>query len=355
MNIDNLKTVYPALMAANVTPLLWGPPGIGKTQVVRQLAQEHGYNFIYLTFASIEDMGDLVGLQDRVYNSEGVAVSTRHLQPDWFPTTPKNIIFLDEFNRANKSIIQAMLPFILEKRLYNHILPPDTHIVLAANPPTDDMIVNDVSDRALGSRVCHITLEPTVKEFLNFAKIQNADYSMTSFIHENPEMLEPKEESYKFDNLKPNRRAWLDFISPLVKQNLPEELLFEVVKGIVGVAATTKFIQHRKSIKNNRIRYDEILDGYNAKLAERVKMFSLDMLNILNEEIVREVKTTGKLGKKQAKNLSSYMKDAPVELSYNFIRNLFLLGLKDVNDTIGEDKDLNELFKNKLDTIKDRK
>jgi len=292
-----------------------------------------------------------------VYDETGAAVATRHLQPDWFPNTPNNIIFLDEFNRANKSIIQAMLPFILEKRLHNHILPANTHIVLAANPPTDDMVVNDVSDRALGSRVCHITLEPTVKEFLDYAQSQNADYSMTSFIHENSEMLEPKETAYAVENLKPNRRAWLDFVSPFVQSNPPENVMFEVIKGIVGTAAATKFMTHRKAIKNNRVRFDEILNEYstNEKLPEKVKVFSLDMLNILNEEIVREVKANGKLSKKHAKNLILYMKDSPVELSYQFIRTLFMLGLEDVNNTIGEDKELNDLLTNKLEAIKSRK
>jgi hypothetical protein len=79
------------------------------------------------------------------------------------------------------------------------------------------------------------------------------------------------------------------------------------------------------------------------------------VLNITTEEVVRIVKKNKELTSAQAKNLSLFMRDLPVELGYSFIRQLFLLGMDSINKTIGEDVELNEMFKNKLAAIKTRK
>lgn len=354
MNITNFRTCFGHLLKADVPCLVWGAPGIGKTQVVKQLAKDHGYNFIYLTLASVEDVGDIVGLQERVTDADGTPISTIHLRPEWFPTQPKNIIFLDEFNRMNKNLIQAMLPFILEKRIHMHLLPADTYLVMAANPPSDDHIVNDISDSALTSRLAHIVLEPTKKEFLDFARETDMSYTTLSFLRENPEMLEDKSESFKLDFVKPRRRLWLDYVDKFYKTNPPEELMFEVIKGMVGITPATKFMNHLKAIKGVRLKADDVLSGYNKATADVVKAASLDMLNLLNDEILSEIKTTKSLSAKQAKALSLYMQDTPIELGYNFIRQLFMLGLDDVNNTIGEDEKLNELYRNKIESIKEK-
>jgi hypothetical protein len=355
MNIKNLKTIFPNLLAANITPLLWGQAGIGKTQVVKQIAKDMGYNFVYLTFGAVEDVGDIIGLQDRVYDANGVATATHHLAPDWFPTTPNNIIFIDEINRSPKSVIQAMLPFILDGKLHTHLLPENSHIVLAANPPNDEYVVGDISDKALASRACHLVLEPTVNEFLDFLVDQEGEYSVISFIQDNPEMLEVKEEPYKLDFVKPNRRSVGEFVNNFMKTNPPQEIVFEVVKGIAGNEFASKFVNHLKSLKTKKINGELVLNGYDDELRQRVRTSQLDVLNIATEEITRTIKSKKNITKKQAQNLSAFMRDLPIELGYNFIRQLFMLGLDSVNKTIGEDTELNDMFKNKLDTIKNRK
>lgn len=301
MNINNFKNIYPYLMKAGITPYLWGAAGIGKTQVVRQLAEELEYNFIYLTFGAVEDVGDIIGLQEFTRDSAGEAVSVKHVPPNWFPKTTHNIILIDEFNRSPKSVIQAMLPFILEGKLHTHQLPEDTHIILAANPPTDDFIVGDTSDRALQSRACHILLEPSKEEFLQYCLESGTSYDVISFIQENPELLEQTSESYKIDFTKPSRRAYKDFISPFMKLSPPPEIVPEVLKGLIGLEATTRFLQHLKSEKL-RIKGVDIMRNYNEELKEKVaknKYNGLDALNIIGEEIFREVKKNKEFLKKK--------------------------------------------------------
>jgi hypothetical protein len=351
MEIKNFKKIYPYLLQAKITPRLVGHPGIGKTQVVKQLAKELDYNFIYLTFGAVEDVGDIIGLQDRI-EINGVTEATRHLRPEWFPTLPRNIIFLDEFSRAPKSVVQAMLPFILDGKLHTHQLPEDTHIVLADNPPTDDHILTDTSDKALASRVCHIMLEPSVEEFLDYAKTINTEFSVTSFISENPEMLESKHSPYSIDFTYPNRRAYLDFISPLMKLNPPKELLFETLKGLIGTAAALKFIKHQENV-NTRIRGLEILNGYDRVRVRAVAMDknALDQLNIAGEDLIREIKLAGSITEQQGKNIGEFLLDIPEEYSYSLVRALLKLGFDSVNKTVGENDKLIKRLDGKLQEI----
>lgn len=355
MNISNFRKIFPHLLKANVKPLLWGQAGIGKSEVVSQIAKETGYNFIYLTLSSAEDAGDLTGLQSFIRDENGSETGVKHIAPDWFPKTPKNIIFLDEVNRVSKPIIQLLLPFINDGVLHTHRLPEDTFFVMAANPPNDEYMVGDISDRALSSRVCHIVLEPTVNEFLDYLVSQEGEYSVISFIQDNPEMLEVKEEPYKLDFVKPNRRSVGKFINNFMKTNPPQELVFEVVKGIAGSEFASKYVNHLKSLKTKKINGDLVLNGYDSELQQRVRTSPLDVLNIATEEIIRTIKSKKSLTKKQSENLSLFLRDLPIELGYSFIRQLFMLGLDDINKTIGEDKELNEMFKNKIDSIKNRK
>ena len=349
MIISNFKKIFPHLMKAGISPMLWSKPGQGKTEIQAQIAEELGYNFIYLTLAACEDNSDLIGLLSPIKDEAGNDVAVRHLKPDWFPQKSKNIIFLDETNRVPKQIIQTLLTFINDKKLHTHLLPPDTHFVLAANPPDEKHIVGDISDMAFISRLCHISLEPSVEEFLDYAASKRASDDIISFIQENPEMLDVVGPTY-LPEIDFNRRTWLKFISPFLLSNPPKDLIFEVVRGLVGTVAAVKFQNH---IKNNqfKIKGREILNDYGTVLSNRVKSHQndLDVLNIAGEELVREIKVNKGVTEKQGLNVVAFLSDTPIEYCYNLSRQIMGLGIESLNKNIGENTELIERMRNKLD------
>lgn len=351
MIISNFKKIAPYLMKARIATMLHGEAGIGKTSIMKQFAKEQGYNFVYLTLAAVEDNSDLIGLLSPVKDELGNDIAVRHLRPDWFPTTPKNIIFIDEANRMPKSVIQSMLTFILDHKLHTHYLPEDSHIFLASNPPSEKYIVGDFSDSALVSRMCHINLEPSVEEFLEYCARSNKSDEMISFIQENPEMLEVKATPYLPD-IEPNRRTWSDFVSPFLQLNPPKELVFEIVRGLVGTAGAVKLQNH---MKNNqfKIKGKEVLNGYDVILSNRVKEHynELDILNIASEELVREIKILGGVTKEQGANTAAFLLDLPIELCYSIARAILGLGIDSINKHIGENQEVIERMKNKLENM----
>jgi hypothetical protein len=91
MNITELKLALPTLMKNSVVPFIWGQQGMGKTQVVKQVAKESKMGFVHLHLAT-QEVGDIIGLL--INNKKDGTVS--HAKPSWFPTEGNGILFLDE-------------------------------------------------------------------------------------------------------------------------------------------------------------------------------------------------------------------------------------------------------------------
>lgn len=344
MNINSFKKVLPLLLKNNVVPFVWGKQGVGKTQTVKQVAKEFGpdFGFVHLHLAT-QEPGDLVGLLKE--NKDG-AVS--HMRPEWFPTTGKGIVFLDELNRAHPDCIQAMFSFITDKSIHQHRLPEGWKIVAAGNYSSEEFTVTDTSDAAWMSRFCHIHFTPTVEEFVRYAGDKGYD-EVADFISENPEMLESKSKPVDV-NVIPDRRSWCDMIAPLNKETMTDEDRFEVYSGIVGTAPASAYMAHRTS-KDKRIKLDDILTDY-KKFKKRVNTLNknkdtrFDLLSApLSELSDRLESEPGLLDEAKLKNLHEFLLDIPLELAAQTLKkfNSFNFHLRDklVNDA----KFLNKLFK----------
>lgn len=353
MNITEFKKAYPFMMKAGLTPLIWGDPGIGKTQMMKQIAKTLDLKFTYLTFSAVEDVGDVIGRLTEVMGDDGKPDHVKHLRPDWFPTQPGNLIVLDEVNRIPKTVMQTLLTFITEKKLHTHVLPADTHLVLIANPDNGDVIVEDISDRALMERVVHVHLDPTHKEFLEFAESSGTNYKVISFIQENPEMLEtPPTKKFDFDFVVKNRRGWNDMAARFMDTNPPKELIFDVIKGISGTAAALRFMKHLDALDQKKFTVDDVLSKYDDKLKVLVKTASPDLINLTSDEIIRRVKLKQKVSNKEADGIVKFAIDIPIEMGYSFVNQLLRLGLEPVNKSVGENPELVALFTNKMNEIK---
>ena len=152
-----------------ISPIVWGSTGVGKTQAIQAFARSIRAECIVLHLAS-QDPGDLIGLPTRDEANE----TTKWLRPEWMPSQEDDrpfVIFLDEFNRANRYVLDVMLPFLLEGTLGTHRVPESTLIVAAGNPGgTEDYSVTDIEDKAMLSRLCHVGLSPSYGDWKDFVK-----------------------------------------------------------------------------------------------------------------------------------------------------------------------------------------
>jgi len=141
-------------IAANVPVILWGAPGVGKTSVIEQIAEHHGWR-LETVIASISDPTDFKGMPRED------AGRTVFSPPSWAIAIEQNgggVVFLDEISTAPPSVQAALLRPVLSKVVGDLALPAATRFVAAANPPEIAADGWDLS-APLANRFVHLTWE----------------------------------------------------------------------------------------------------------------------------------------------------------------------------------------------------
>lgn len=119
-----------------IAPYIWGPPGIGKSDIVRQVAQTLNWSLIDLRLTRM-DSTDLTGLPYLHEDSR----QTIYYLPEFLPTEEmikdwgKNgcIIFLDELSAAEPRLQASAYELILDRRIGKYSLPDNVMVVAAGN------------------------------------------------------------------------------------------------------------------------------------------------------------------------------------------------------------------------------
>jgi alkaline phosphatase D len=350
MNISELKILLPYAFKAGLTPNIIGSHGIGKSSVVYQVAQDLGYEVIELRLGQMSDAGELIGLPEFNRDAKGKALSTTFVKPDWFPTKENTILFLDEINRSNKDILQAIFQLVYDGRIANHILPKNVFVVAASNPPTDDYAVLDFADSAFQDRFIHIKMTPSFGEWMTYGKNVGMSSKVLGFINGQPDLLEQRDlADFNLDFVKPSRRSW-ERVSKLEQTGLSGELFRMAIAGLVGANAATAYIEYLAS-QVKPPSAEEIINDFNAakKKIEKITkggdstrgdMFDAmwtDLAALIrssNDKIVQIPTTDGSLKyentwtKEQALNFVEFVKASPVEV---FIAHFNDLVLKNVD------------------------
>ena len=300
-------------------PLMtWGEAGIGKSETVKRASKQLGIGFIDLRLGQLE-VGDLIGLPrpEEVYPSpydQGdeapvdhrnarfsrqqllwhirqnhpdkvkadaakvlktalnlvekdysymVDFRTVYATPDWFPPPHTHgILFLDELNRSQDDVRQAIFQLILDREMHGLGLPPGWILVSANNPDTDTeqaYDVKNIDDPAFLSRFLHIALQPTADEWLEYARTRNVDPSILAVISAHPAMLSRQTDDDDITpNLQPTPRSWMMLNSILP---LPHDILIEVAMGLIGSTAATAWKQIQLS-PERPVTGQEVLTDY---------------------------------------------------------------------------------------------
>lgn len=333
MNIKDLKAALPYLFKAQVTPFLWGHGGLGKSSVVSQVAQELGYKFFPFYLGTQSDLGDILGLQEFVRDDKGRATATAFAPPEWLVDTIKYcnenptsgaIIFLDEFNRARKDILQGMFSLALDKTFHTVKLPSNCYVVAAGNPPGDHYNVTDIGDTALMGRFAHVKFEPTFQEWVTFAKDSKFEDTLISFLQEQPDLLEEARGNFNLP-VTVDRRSY-ERLNKLFKAGTPEGLLDQLMLGIIGAERLVAYKAHLKSA-------DKALTAHQVLSGDPVSFKSLttwsnpidiksSLLSTTSDNVLDALKAKGanSLTEVEGQNLTSFIEVLPRDVAYSFLK-----------------------------------
>ena len=270
---------------------LWGPPGIGKSELVEGITEELGGLMIDLRLGQMEPT-DIRGIP--FYNKEIGKM-------DWAPPIdlpdeetasqyPVVVLFLDELNSAAPSVQAAAYQLILNRRVGKYRLPKNVVMVAAGNRESDKGVTYRMPT-PLANRFIHLEMKTDFAAYQIWAvqnKIHQDVVGYLSFA---------KQDLYDFDSKSSSRafatpRTWT-FVSELLQNDDgDDETLTNLVAGTVGEGLAVKFMAHRK-ISSRLPQPEDILAGkvHELEIKEVSAMYSLviSMCYELKDAVARKI------------------------------------------------------------------
>ena len=214
-----------------VTPFTHGWPGIGKSDILRQIAKKRGISFIDLRLSQLES-ADVRGIPTPDLKTG----SSRWLPPETIPfeafkdlPVPGDsegrlfkqggILALDEFNRARFDVLQAGFQLVLDRRVGLHKLLDNWFVAAAGNLGEEDKTeVTEISDIALNNRFIHFFVDDNglFDCWMTWAEAEGIHSDVIGFLKTKPSALyvRPKEDEVVFCT----PRTWHKF-SQILQQN----------------------------------------------------------------------------------------------------------------------------------------
>jgi hypothetical protein len=294
---------------------LWGPPGIGKSDIVKQIGQDAGRDVIDVRLALWEPT-DIKGIP--YYNAEkGTMVWA---PPSELPMDPEStaIIFLDELNSAPPAVQAAAYQLILNRRVGTYELPKGVDVVAAGNREGDRGVTYRMP-APLANRFIHLEAKVDFDDFQEWAVMNGVHPEVLGYVGF------AKQDLYDFDPKSPSKafatpRSWV-FVSDLLKDDdCDTDTLHNLIAGAVGDGLAIKFMAHRK-IAGKLPKAEDILKGKvkDLQIKEVSAMYSLTVS--LCYELKDQAEKKAKDFDSQADCFFRYMMD-------NFPTELVVMGAK---------------------------
>jgi len=332
MNIKDFQDSLEYLFEAQLTGFIWGHAGIGKSSIVKQYAERKGYHFFPLYLGTQSDLGDVLGLADFVRDANGTAVATTFATPVWLKNAidycnnnPNSgaILFLDEFNRARRDVLNGMFSLALDKTFHTIKLPKNCHVIAAGNPPTDEYYVTDVNETALMARFVHVKLEPSFEEWVQYARQIKMEPTIISWLQEQPSLLADAKSDFQLP-VKVDSRA-MERWDKLFKVNTPKSLLSQLMHGIIGVERSVSYDLHVRNAEKP-LSGDDVLNGVGLDRVAawqsgdhtKTSLVSATSDNVMAKLAELDAATT-LLNPTQKANLMNYILSIPKDIAFTII------------------------------------
>ncbi len=273
MKIENMKEIMGIAHQSQNAVRMIGLHGIGKTQIVKQFAQEQGYHCEVLQL-TVMDETDLIGMPVIEDTKNGKV--TTWAKPIWLQRIDKAnqdgkhcVVFLDELGRASESVRQSALQITLEGKIQEHSLGELDNLkslIVVADNPSDSYDTAEF-DSALEDRFITLEVETSIEGFLEYARTKGLEPVITDFLAEFPERLHYQPETDGEKGSTP--RAW-EALSRILKETPKDSpVLYNLIMGKVGKTVAQNFFQYMNNYINV-LSVEDVVD-YISKTKEKIK------------------------------------------------------------------------------------
>ena len=268
-SVDILSTMYSNVINNGIelnkmpSVMLWGQPGIGKSQSIKQLAKNLEQNTnkkVVITdvrlilFNPVDLRGIPTSNQDKT-----LAI---WLKPKIFDMNPSdnviNILFLDEISSASPSVQASAYQITLDRTVGEHKLPDNCIVIAAGNRITDKAVAYQMPS-ALANRFMHLEIESEFESWNSWAILNDINPKVLGFLKFKPNYL----------NTFDNRNTSLVFATPRtwemvsnILNNVSDDVseVFDLISGLVGAGIATEF-RGWVRVYNDLPNIKDIFDG----------------------------------------------------------------------------------------------
>ena len=248
--IEKLSTMYCSVLNKKMpiktlpSVMLWGPPGVGKSQAIRQLAREIEAN----TNKTVE-ITDVRLLLFNPIDLRGIPTANADktlaiwLKPQIFQMNDSsdviNILFLDEISAAPQSVQAAAYQITLDRVVGEHRLPDNCIVIAAGNRVTDKSVAFKMP-KALANRLLHIEIEGNFPSWKKWAIENGINDKVLGFLSFRKNYLMTFETATD-DLAFATPRSW-EMVSNLLNYVSDDvDKMYSLIAGLVGVGVAVEF------------------------------------------------------------------------------------------------------------------
>jgi len=328
MSVDfkTFRSVVHHVINARFPVLLRGRHGVGKSQVVYQLAEDESKPVVERRASQMTE-GDLLGLP----STDG-AVTTWN-PPAWFKTACDEpvVLFLDEVDRATPEVRQGIFELTDSRKLAGFSLHPDTVIIAAVNGGEhgSQYQVGEMDPAEL-DRYTVFDVEPSIEDWLDWGKV-NIDTLIWDFINQNHNHLEHAGD-FEPNKVYPSRRSWDRLNQACVRGELLAEgadagTLFNLAAAFVGFEAAVAIQDFFTNYSRQVTVEDVLVKGEIDKTSD----FTINDHSALVEKMEAIEAFAETLPAEQVQNLADYFVTLPSEVA---MKLWTVLGNGEVQNTV---------------------
>lgn len=282
--------------------MLWGPPGVGKSQIVAQIAARHACTVVDIRLSQMEP-SDLRGIPFRT--GDLVDWATPAILPNVERHGEEGILFLDEITSAPPSVSAAAYQLILDRRLGEYEVP-DGWAIFAAGNRQGDRGVTYTMPAPLANRLSHFDVETHLDDWVLWAYRNNIDERVIGFLRFRPELLfdfDPAHNPVAF----PSPRTWEFAHRSLQKFGDQSDLLQNALQACVGPAAGIELNAFVNSL-DRMPDLDDIIAGKEVPVPDEIDL----QYAVAAALVGRAIRATDEDGGQQViSNILEYAKQFP--------------------------------------------
>lgn len=303
---------------------LWGPPGIGKSELVHSIADEMENSLVIDLRMALLDPTDVRGIG--YFSPESKTM-------EWAPPVDlpsaemaaqydNVILFLDEMNSAPPAVQAAAYQLILNRRVGQYELPENVSIIAAGNRETDKGVTYRMP-APLANRFVHFEMRVDFDSWLDWAVTHNVNSDVIGYLSQH------KADLFDFDPASSSRsfatpRSWT-FVSEILNDGaVNDKQITDVIAGTVGEGIAHKFIGHRKW-SGKLPKAEDVLAGVADKLkVDEISAQYTLMVNLcyqLKEEHDKIGESANDAWHEQVDNMMRYIMD-------NLGTELIIMGMR---------------------------